>query len=166
MAKTRRYVGREVPLPVVLEKGLGDDEKQRLREWWAGLRPQAQARVVALCRPLQAGEASPVGALTIALEARFVDTEKADEEEVRRDEERAAVLGLFEYVANNPELRWQIRGPTFHICRAHPKARQAVARGLLRADFRCPYQRGSCPMRAALDQQPGRSIVFEPIFRP
>lgn len=65
------------------------------------------------------------------------------------DDDTAGKRDLFEYVLNHEDTPFFLEDPPpFHICRAHARARQALMRGRIEADFVCPFERKGCPMRA------------------
>lgn len=88
------------------------------------------------------------------LVGHFVDPED------RRDD-RLARRELNEYI-NNRAVGFFLSDRTFHVgCRAHQQARTALSSGRLRASFRCPVGRQSCPMLAAIARAGGSSIELE-----
>lgn len=93
--------------------------------------------------------------LPIELRGRFVDPADACENQMwRRD--------LIEYINNHPELRFQVEERTFHICRAHPAAREVVENGIVPNDFVCPAGNEACPFQLALAMGNGEPLVFDP----
>jgi len=63
---------------------------------------------------------------------------------------------LREYVQTREDLVFHLEERTFHICRAHPRARTVIETGVIAADFTCP--RGQCPFAAASRCAGGRAV--------
>ena len=96
-------------------------------------------------RKVAGGAIVLVGELSDAAEADAADDERAIDE-------------LREYI-NNHEIAFFMPDRTFQVgCRAHVRAREVLATGLIPASFRCPISRARCPMRKALACAGGKSI--------
>lgn len=132
-------MGKRVPASLV--KSLSSEESREVSRWWSALRP---AERQALRRD--------AGRPPRRLAARFVphghDPRDTDDPEP-----------FYDYLVNHEVVIDD--GRTFHICSAHPRARQAIARGRIAADFECPFAKDhtSCPMRALLSQAPSECDV-------
>ena len=125
---------------------LSDVEREEMTERWAA-------------ETSESPDAGDSGAFTVLLEARFVESARGEELLVEA-EERLALATLDDWIQGHPEYAWGLTERTFHICRAHPKARAAVRAGVVPADFRCPLARDQCPMRKLLNTRPGCAAVL------
>lgn len=126
-------------------------ERADLDDWWRRL-VLADRRALNRSWEIDAGHDADGRAGWVGLD--FVPALRRDAEADARDADDAA-RDFHEYVDNHPELVHHVPVRTFHICRAHPAARDVVRRGHLPADFACPLQHASCPMRALLARAPG-----------
>jgi hypothetical protein len=110
-------------------------ERLEIRKWWRAL-PWRERHAMRPCE----------GRAPRGVTARFVEDSGTDDEG----------LDFYEYLVNHDIVLDD--GRRFHICSAHPQARQVLASGLLPAGFRCPIGRDECPMRAILAVSPGRHV--------
>jgi hypothetical protein len=124
-------------IPFDLVKRLSGADAAEARQWWEKLSQQEQRGV--------SGAAGRVRLL-----ARYVEPDSM----VELEED---IADINEYREENG-LIW--RQKVHHVCVAHPAARDAVRRGHLHASFQCPLANAACPMRAILDEEPGRDVRF------
>lgn len=68
---------------------------------------------------------------------------------------------LYDFLVNHPEGVVLLAGRTFHICRAHPAARDVLRAGFLPCDFRCPFDDANCPMKALLAAAGGKNVALQ-----
>jgi hypothetical protein len=131
-----------------------------LRAWWASLAEDDRAELGAswVAEDTASAEVDD-GALAVLLEARFVEP-AGREAFLDREDERLAKQSLREWIEGHPEQPFFLAEQLFHICRAHPKAREAVRAGFVPADFSCPLANEGCPMRRLLAVEPGCSVVL------
>lgn len=124
-------------IPFDLVKRLSRADADEAREWWQRLSQEEQRAVRGA-----AGRAR--------LLVRFVEPDSMAELE-------EDIADINEYRRENG-LMW--REKTFHVCVAHPAARDVVRCGHLRASFTCPLANAACPMRVILDDAPGCDVRF------
>jgi hypothetical protein len=149
-------------VPEILLEGVSDAEVAQIDRWWAALPVEVQSECARLCDPRSEDTAwSGAGAtlewheLPIQLKGRLVD------EETRR-ETRMYKQELFDYIVNHEEVQFFLEERKFHICHNDPVARAILESGFLPASFRCPLERGDCPMRTVLKAARGKSIELTP----
>ena len=148
---------------------LNDAEIRETEDWWNQLSEDAKIELNQLYNNVESGdkeaEENGVELIPIAVYGEFVEDERRDRrEQVQNDIWRE---GFLEYLINH-EIYITGWGRTFHLggtCRAHPKARKALKSGFVPANYTCPYQDKSCPMRKLLSKQPGKSLRLLPRFK-
>lgn len=113
------------------------NDRERVRAWWRTLTP-LQRRTLAR---------DPGRSRVVC--ARFVESSQDVD---------PPTVDLYEYLVNHEVFL--VDGPKAHICTAERTARDALRRGRLPADFRCPRGSSACPMRRLLGHVPGRDVVF------
>jgi hypothetical protein len=116
--------------PAALMKGIPAAARDEVGFWWRRLPATERAALAPRREPPR-------------IIVRFVEHEESDD-----------AVDFYEYLVNHEVFLED--GRPFHICSAHPLARAAIARGVIPADFRCPLDRATCPMRALLAHAPGR----------
>ena len=122
-------------------------EREKVDQWWLELSSEVQIEIAGLWDSRRddaslAAESTRAQTqwheLPIQLRGRLVD------EETRR-EDRMLKQQLFDYIVNHEEVTFFLEERTYHICRAHPAARAAVAQHSFdcflrgRARQRLPY---------------------------
>ncbi len=127
-------------IPFDLVKRLSGAEADEARAWWETLSPEEQRAV--------RGAAGRERLL-----ARFVEPDSM----VELEED---IADINEYREQNGLIWWEGRAKLKFICVAHPAALEAVRCGHFPASFRCPLANVECPMRALLDEEPGRDVRF------
>jgi hypothetical protein len=126
-------------VPATWTRQLSRAESSAVKSWWENLDSEAR-------RTLATRRANP----PLVLFGRFVDADATDDPTQPDD--------FYEYlVAHEVYLD---DGRRFHICRAHEHARAAVSSKRLPATFVCPLDRGTCPMRKLLEEEPGRDLCL------
>jgi hypothetical protein len=147
--------------------GLDEEEVARTMRWWATLSEDARLEFVqmwdartddtALCGTSDNGSIT-WHEVPIELRGALIDEENDREHKQAKSQ-------LLEYISNHEDIQFFLLEKRFHICRAHTAARDVIRGGMLRADFECPVDEASCPMRAILNACPGRSIALRPSLR-
>ncbi len=155
--------------------GLSAHERRTVELWWAAIDEAARREFLALWNQPDSlatseghgrrGELEGRGPRTIVFELHGV---WVGEQEDGPTESELWWRYFFEHEVDHPgTFDWMPKSRVFHLgCRAHPVARAAVKRAWIPADFRCPLAHGDCPWRAALDEQPGKSIRLSVRIRP
>lgn len=143
---------------------LNAEERARTTAWWSTLNDEAQlefARMwdersddTALFGTCDDGDIT-WHQIPIELRGALLD----DENDV---EHKQAKQQLLEYIANHEEIQFFLVDRKFHICRAHPIARDVIRAGHLPADFVCPVDEAACPMKNILAACPGRAVRLVP----
>jgi hypothetical protein len=126
------------PVPAAFMNGLSSREVEAVAMWWQGLTPEAR-------RTLKWRRATP----PLVLLGRFVDAEPGDDEASHPSDFYEYLVGHEIYLDD---------GRRFHICRAHERARAALARGRIHAAFACPLRHENCPLRRLLELRTGRDL--------
>ncbi|MFK7987058.1 MAG: hypothetical protein AB8I08_13620 [Sandaracinaceae bacterium] len=128
----------------------------QVEDWWSRLDPAIERELTELTAPeWDDVTLQRVGARWEALPLRVV-AQFADPED-ERDHERA-IRDLTEYINGHPNRPFYLRQRTFHICRAHARARRVIAEGWIPAGFRCPIACAACPFVSALSTHPGKAL--------
>jgi hypothetical protein len=149
-------------LPEHVLQGSSAQDRDLALDWWEALDPEPRAELARMWdrraedTALTRDEEERVWrSLPIQLVGMFVDEEN-------RADERLAKQELLEYINNHEEISayFYFGAKSYHICRAHPKAREALGTGFLPASFVCPLREGACPMRRILEICPGRSVAL------
>ncbi len=130
-------------IPFDLVKRLSGAEADEARAWWETLSPEEQRAV--------RGAAGRERLL-----ARFVEPDSM----VELEED---IADINEYREENGLIWWEGRAKLKFVCVAHSAAREAVRRRHLPASFQCPLANTACPMRAILDEAPGRDVRFHTV---
>jgi len=154
-------VNSTLPVPVALLSGLTAEQKEAVGRWWVNVPPHLQDELrshwEAEADTCAFSQVPGVDGLEwkdvpIAIGARFLPKDGDD------DEADGWNVDFYEYLVNNPELAIHVNNITYHICRSHPAARAALAKGLIPASFDCPLANADCPMKKLLAVAPGRSL--------
>ena len=136
-------------MPILFRETISNTSLCDVDQWWSGLEPLAREQVLRLWEAcsLDAGpeETNQVGGVRV--EGQFVDGEEGP---------GFWDPAFYDYLVNHEIFLSE--KPRFHICVRHPVARQAVERGLIPADFECPFGDSECQMRKVLDLSPGKSL--------
>lgn len=143
--------------------GLDAAGRKRARAWWSRLAPAAQDEFRALWDARtedtsMAGEVRADGSVewrSLPIEVRGLIIEGRKDGQPRRWSK-----SQYEYLLNHPESVVILAGRRFHVCRAHPAAREVLKRGRLEPSFRCPLENERCPMRSLLEAAGGRCVGF------
>jgi hypothetical protein len=143
---------------------LNDEERARTTAWWSTLNDDAQLEFARMWDE-RADDTALFGTcadgditwheIPIELRGALIDEENDIEHKQAKQQ-------LLEYIANHEEIHFFLVDRQFHICRAHPVARDVIRAGHLPADFVCPVDEASCPMRTILAACPGRSVRLVP----
>ncbi|PCC75424.1 hypothetical protein SAMN02745121_03850 [Nannocystis exedens] len=153
-------------LPAEATRLLSRDHLAAIEAWWAGLDDAARAEFTALYDERAEDTAfyativdgkTEWHELPIELHGMYVDPENAPETAMWKQE-------LCEFISNTG-VQFFLVDRTFHICRAHSQAREALACGAIPAGFTCPFEQAACPFEQALAARPGQSIVLLPRLR-
>ena len=137
---------------------LNDAEIRETEDWWNQLSEDAKIELNQLYNNVESGdkeaEENGVEFISIAVHRKFVEEEEQTQREINHNE--IWQWGFVEYLVNHE--RFSTRKPTFYLCQAHPKARQALIDGFIPADYTCPHQDKNCPMRKLLSYYSGKSL--------
>jgi len=86
-----------------------------------------------------------------------------DPETARENTEWTAQLR--EYVTNHDDVSFFLHEHVGGICRAHARARQVIATGVIPVRFACPRGERACPFATASALVPGKAIVLVDALR-
>ncbi|MDP2343985.1 MAG: hypothetical protein Q8O67_23710 [Deltaproteobacteria bacterium] len=150
--------------PAAIFAGQSPEQRKASRAWWASLNEPAKLEFeqmwdsrsenTALYGSCNEG-AIEWHELPIELRGALIDDENDREHKQFKQQ-------LLEYISNHEDVRFFLVNKHFHICRAHPAARDVIRSGLLPVTFSCPVGDEQCPMRKILDACPGRSVRLSP----
>lgn len=154
-------------LPAYILERISEDARPVVLRWWTDLTsPQRQTALGDWDQRRDKNFFTPQSGdgeeqIPVVIGGRFVPAEQP----LLNSEWRG---DYFEYLLKNPELLLtQELHRTFHLCRAHPEARAALAAGYIPAGFTCPFDSADCPMRRILAESPGDSFqLIGPIILP
>ncbi|MFV8752779.1 hypothetical protein ACNOYE_19720 [Nannocystaceae bacterium ST9] len=152
-----------ITIPAELVEGLPPGQHDKARAWWESLTPGAQTEFgrlwdsrsedTALHGITREGEIE-WHELPIELRGEIVDeqdlADQADEAQAHQD--------LLEYICGHEEIHFFLTERSFHLCRAHARAREVVRAGWLPSGFECPLADANCPMRRVLVASAGKSL--------
>lgn len=152
---------------------MNDTELQQTEAWWNQLSEAKRAEIQQMYDVESKNkfindreEDEGLELVSIAVYGEFV------EEEIRNNREWSDNelwrKGFLEYLHNHEISITGAWGRHFHMggtCQAHPKAKKALKRGFIPANYTCPYQDKACPMRKLLSVQPGKSLRLLPKFK-
>lgn len=144
-------------MPVLFRETISNTSLCDVDQWWSGLEPLAREQVLRFWEacsldsgPEETNETSGVG---VRVEGEFVDGEEG---------QGFWDPAFYDYLVNHEIFLSE--KPRFHICTRHPVARQAIQRGLIPADFQCPFGDSECQMRKVLGLSPGKSLRLRLAF--